>query len=89
MALGATSNAVIGMSLRQGAGCVSAGVVVASIGAWLVTRSLESTLFGVSAGDTRTFAAAICLLMASAVSAVRIPARQAASVAPAQALRNE
>ena len=54
-----------------------------------VTRLLESQLFGLSASDPVTLAAAMALLASVAALAGFIPARRAASVDPMLALRSE
>ncbi|MNC89440.1 hypothetical protein D3C83_53760 [compost metagenome] len=58
-------------------------------GALAATRVLESFLFGVSATDPITFAAAAALLLAVTGAAAYLPARRAARIDPMAALRDE
>ena len=76
---------VIGMCIRVCAWGLGAGVLIALA----VTRFLRSLLFGISATDATTFAASVLLLTGAAVVASYIPARRAAKVDPAVALRYE
>jgi ABC-type antimicrobial peptide transport system permease subunit len=65
------------------------GVVVGLLGSWGVSRVLASLLYGVSATDPLTFVGTAGLLAIVALLAIWIPARRAANVDPAQALRSE
>jgi ABC-type antimicrobial peptide transport system permease subunit len=65
------------------------GVVVGLLGSWGVSRVLASLLYGVSATDPLTFVGTAGLLAIVALLATWIPARRAASVDPAEALRSE
>ena len=89
MALGATPGGIVRLVLRHAAGWTAAGAAVGAAGALFVTRLLESMLFGVSAKDPWTLAAAVGVLFGAALAAAWIPARHAARVDPAEALRRE
>ena len=65
------------------------GLAVGAAGALALTRVVESFLFGVSATDPITFAAAAALLLLVTGAAAYLPARRAANVDPMTALRNE
>jgi putative ABC transport system permease protein len=56
---------------------------------FVLTRSMEAMLFGVSASDPFTFIVVAALLTAVALAACYIPARRAMQVDPMVALRHE
>jgi len=89
MALGARRSTVVGLVLRETlllAGCaVAATVPIALVGAYAV----RSQLFGVSFADPLVYAAGILGICLVAALAGFIPARRAAAVDPARALRTE
>ena len=89
MALGAQRRDIIGLIVRQGAVLVAGGVVVGLLAAAASTRVLESLLFGVTAADALTFAAAAVTLLAAALLACYLPARGATRINPMDALRAE
>lgn len=89
MALGATAQSVIGMVVGASLKTVAAGIVLGIAGALAAARLLQSMLFGVSAHDAATLAAVSALILAVATLASWLPARRAAAVDPADALRNE
>ena len=88
-ALGATRGSLVRLVLRQGLGVAGAGIVLGLAGAAWVTRLMQGLLFGVSALDAVSFAAAPATLMLVATAATLIPARRAASVDPIEVLRAE
>ncbi|HKR22676.1 MAG TPA: ABC transporter permease, partial [Pyrinomonadaceae bacterium] len=55
MALGARTNQILRLVLRQGMLLVFVGVVIGVIGSWFTTRLMSSLLYGVSATDSVTF----------------------------------
>jgi putative ABC transport system permease protein len=89
MALGATRAAVLRLVLGQGMRAVAFGIGAGIIGAFLVSRLLSASLFGVSANDLASYAGAAVLLAATAAIAALIPARRASLVNPMEALRTE
>jgi predicted permease len=89
IALGASRQRVLGMIVRQGLQLAVIGVILGLAGALVLTRILASSLYGVSAFDPLTFAAAPALLLLAASVACLIPAMRAASVDPVRTLRCE
>ncbi len=89
IALGAQRSRVIGLVLREGATLALIGGVIGLVGAYLVRRAMQITLFGVPAVDVRSFVAMFLLLLISALAACLIPALRASRVEPLEALRNE
>jgi len=89
MALGAARSNVLGMVIRQGMTLAVAGLGLGLLGAWLVTRTMSSLLFGVSATDPLTFVVISLALAAVALGACFVPARRATKVDPMIALRYE
>jgi putative ABC transport system permease protein len=66
-----------------------AGTFLGALGALILTRFLNTLLFGVSAVDPITFAAMAAALIAVTLLACYLPARRAARVDPMIALRYE
>jgi predicted permease len=87
IALGAASRDVSRLFVRHGLLLAAIGVTCGLIGAALMTRAMSALLFGVSALDPATYAAVALALGGTAVLASYLPARRAARVDPAVALR--
>jgi predicted permease len=89
MALGAESQGVLSMVLRQGMTLAAAGVLVGVAGAFAVTRLASTLLFGVGAADPLTFVAVSGFMLLVALLACVLPARRATKVDPLIALRQD
>lgn len=89
IAMGARPGAVEMLFLRRSAGLVVAGLVVGVGLAAATTRLMEGLLFGVEPTEPGAFVAGAVLLAAVALLATWIPARRAARIDPAAALRVE
>ena len=86
-ALGAQESDILKLVLEQALGLTVAGAMLGIAGALALTRLLQKLLFGVSATDSLTFGAITLLLVLVALAASYIPARRAARIDPAAALR--
>jgi predicted permease len=89
MALGAQVAQVGRMVVTQSLALTALGIVCGVAAALASMRVLQSLLFGVEPPDPLLLAASAVLLLAVAVAAGYLPARRAASVDPADALRAE
>ena len=88
-AIGASRANLIGVTIGDGVALAAGGLAIGAVGAIGATRFLQSFLSGVGAWDVTTWAAAAALLAIVAVAACYLPAREAASVDPVEALRKE
>jgi putative ABC transport system permease protein len=86
-ALGADQQSILRLVLTQGMITAGIGLVVGLSGAFLLTRFLQSMLFGVGAHDIPVFAGVSALLLIVAIAACYIPAKRATEVDPMIALR--
>jgi predicted permease len=89
MALGALQSQVLASVVRTAALVAGVGTAIGLAGAALVTGLLTGILYGVQPLDPISFGGAAALLAVIAVVASAAPARRAASVNPADALRAE
>jgi putative ABC transport system permease protein len=87
LALGAQPNSLLRLVLGQGLGLATIGIAIGLLGAVMLTRVLETLLFGVSALDPVTFLGVSILLLFAVLIACYAPARRAARVDPIAALR--
>jgi ABC-type antimicrobial peptide transport system permease subunit len=89
MALGARGTDVLALMLVQHLRPALAGIAIGIGTALILSRSLRSLLYGVSAADPLTFVLVASALMGVAVVACLIPSRRAMRVDPLEALRAE
>jgi macrolide transport system ATP-binding/permease protein len=89
MALGAERVAVTAMVMRVAMLQALVGLAIGAPAAMLCVRVVKSQLYEVKSVDAAVMAGAVLTLMAAAALAGLIPARRAASIEPAQALRVE
>lgn len=88
-ALGARPGQLVLLVLRDGARVALAGLAAGLVLAVAGARVLAGMLFGVGVRDVPTYAAVTALLAGVALVAALVPARRAARVAPAAALRGD
>jgi putative ABC transport system permease protein len=89
LALGADPAALRRLVLRQASVPLLAGLVFGLLGAFVVTKRLQSLLYGVTPNDPVTLAAVVVILVTVGIAAAYAPARRAARVDPIIALRAE
>jgi putative ABC transport system permease protein len=89
MALGAQTADVLRLVVGQGLKLTIIGIAIGLAGAFVVTRLMESLLFGVSPTDPTTFVTVAIVLAGVALLASFIPAHRASKVDPMVALRYE
>jgi predicted permease len=89
LALGATGGSAIRLILRDAATMIAVGIAIALPCVAGLGRVLQSQLFGITATDPQTVAAAALVLTAGALLAAFIPAWRASNVSPTDALRLE
>jgi predicted permease len=89
MALGAAARDVSRLFVRQGLVLTAVGVVLGLVAAAALTRAMTALLFGVSALDPMTYGGVALGIGVVALAATYLPARRAARVDPAAALRWE
>ncbi len=87
MALGASSQNVVGLVLRQGARQLGLGLALGLAGAFGLSRVLEALLVQVTPTDPVTFVTVTVLLAGCALVACMVPALRASRVSPVEALR--
>lgn len=89
LALGAQRGNIYGLVLRDGLLPVALGAAAGIAVAFGLARMVSNLLFEVSPYSLSITIAAVCLLTAVGTAACLLPARQAASVEPMEALRSE
>jgi putative ABC transport system permease protein len=86
-ALGADRRAIVALVVVQGLRTSGVGIAIGLVGALGLGQFLRSQLFGVGPRDLAVLAGAGVLLLAVSTAASYLPARRAARVDPADALR--
>jgi putative ABC transport system permease protein len=89
VALGASRTNVLAIALSQGMRPALVGMLFGALGAWWLSRYLETLLFGIKPFDVFTYVTVAALLVATALIACILPGRRAMRIDPAVALRTE
>jgi len=88
-AIGASRGQIVAMVVKQGLWKTGVGLVLGLLGAFLLTRYMQTLLFAVQPTDPIVYAAVSAMLIAVAMVASYLPARRAAKIDPLIALRDE
>jgi len=89
LAFGATHSGIFRLVVRRGLVLAGAGIAIGMVVALSLTQVMRSLLVGVAAGDPLTYLVITIVFCALAAIASWIPARYAAALEPAGALRDE
>ncbi len=89
LALGATPQGITRLIVGSGLQIALVGVGAGLAGAWLLTRFMQSLLFGVAATDPLTFTVIPIVLAVVTLVACYLPARRATRIDPVVCLRSE
>ena len=89
LALGASATRVLGMVIRTALLLGVAGIVAGIVGAAMLRKAVETRLYGVTALEPSTLAAAVAGVIALTIAASLVPALRAARVDPVRSLRVE
>jgi ABC-type antimicrobial peptide transport system permease subunit len=89
MALGADRSRIVRTCVRGPLLQTCLGIAIGLMAAFWTGRTLSTQLYGVEGLDARVFGGAVVALTVAAIAAAALPARRAASVNPATALRGE
>ena len=87
MALGASQRNILSLVVREGMALALSGAAIGLTVAFLLTKLIQSLLFGVQATDPLIFAGIPLLLAVIALLASYIPAQRAARIDPLVSLR--
>jgi ABC-type antimicrobial peptide transport system permease subunit len=89
MALGATRNGVLRSVVGEGLRLAGVGVVLGAVGAFAVTRALQSFALEFVPADPAVYALVIFAVLAAAATASFVPALRASGADPSATLRTE
>ena len=87
--LGAERGSIYGLVLKDLSGTMAAGLMAGLAGALMLMRFTQGLLFGVQLVDPLVIGTALAVFGGAAVIAGGLPARRAAAIDPAVALRHE
>ena len=89
LALGATAAHVRGLIVRYGLTLCAVGLALGALLSYLLRRTLDAFLFGITPADPRIWLAGAALLLTAALVASIAPAWRASRIDPVRMLRND
>ena len=89
LAIGAQRGDITRLVLHQGGRIAGIGLALGIVGSLVLTRFMQSQLFGVQSSDPVTLVTVVLVLGVVALLACWLPARRAARTSPMEALRYE
>jgi predicted permease len=89
MALGAVPGDIRRLVLTQGLRLVAVGGILGLVGAFLLSQTMRSFLYGVTASDPATYAGVVAAVAISSLLAMWMPTRRATRLDPVRSLRAE
>jgi len=89
VALGSDKGGIVRLVVSQGMRLTAIGIAFGLAGSWFLTRLLSSLLYGIGAYSSAALVSAVLAVSAATLFASYIPARHAASIDPAVALRSD
>ena len=89
MALGAEPGGVGKLVQRGAMSTVVLGLLLGIVGALMITRLMESLLYGVSPSDPATLVGVVALLLGAAWLASYVPAKQTSRIDPILTMKAE
>jgi ABC-type antimicrobial peptide transport system permease subunit len=87
IALGATTQHVVLLVLRESLAPAAAGLALGLFGATALGGLIGGILYGVEPTDPLTYVGSAILLLTVVIAATALPARRASRIPPAEALR--
>jgi putative ABC transport system permease protein len=88
IALGASRRNVQGQIIRETLDLAAIGIVLGTVGSWMLARALRGLLFGVTSTDAVTFIGMIAIVTLVAALSGYLPARRASRIDPIVAFRS-
>src|SRR5438477_2283542 len=89
MALGANARDVLRLVISHGLRLTTAGILVGTIAAFVLTRLMDNLLYKVSPRDPLAFGLAFVVITLASLAACFLPAWRATRIDPVQALREQ
>jgi putative ABC transport system permease protein len=89
LSLGAKPDSIRAMIVRQRMGLTAVGAAVGLLIAWVLTRWIESSLYGITANDPITWIAVLTVVGGSSALAAYVPTRKATQMEARDILKGD